>query len=146
LSRRKHVENDGYKALRLGFEDIPEKRLNKPEKGLFAKVKAAPKKYLREFRTEDIDKYEVGQEIKVADMFSDGDKIDVSGISKGKGFQGVVKRLDMPAALNPTVQCITEELVQWVRVKPGKSIQRVRNCRAIWGGEGNCSEPGCSQG
>jgi large subunit ribosomal protein L3 len=90
--QKKTCENDGYKAIRLGFEDIPEKRLNRPEKGLFAKIKAAPKRHLREFRTEDIDKYEVGQDIKVADMFSAGDRVDVTGISKGKGFQGVVKR------------------------------------------------------
>lgn len=90
--QKKTVENDGYTAIKLGFEDIPEKKLNKPEKGLFSKINVTPKKYLREFRTEDIDKFEVGQQINVADMFSSGDRIDVSGISKGKGFQGVMKR------------------------------------------------------
>ncbi len=90
--QKKTVESDGYNALKLGYEEIPEKKLNKPEKGAFTKVKVSARRYLREFRTEDIDKYEVGQEIKVADMFSDGDKVDVSGISKGKGFQGVIKR------------------------------------------------------
>ena len=90
--QKKTYENDGYKAIKLGFEDIPEKKLNRPEKGLFSKIKAAPKKYLREFRTEDIDKYVVGQDIKVTDMFGAGDRVDVSGISKGKGFQGVLRR------------------------------------------------------
>ncbi len=90
--QKKTIENDGYTALKLGFEDIPEKKLSKPEKGLFAKIKVASKRYLREFRTDDINKYEVGQEIKAADMFNAGDRIDVSGISKGKGFQGTIKR------------------------------------------------------
>ncbi|HPP36478.1 MAG TPA: 50S ribosomal protein L3 [Clostridiales bacterium] len=90
--QKKTVENDGYTAIKLGFENVPEKKLNKPEKGLFSKINVTPKKYLREFRTEDIDKFEVGQQINVADMFASGDRIDVSGISKGKGFQGVMKR------------------------------------------------------
>lgn len=90
--QKKTIENDGYTALKLGFEEIPEKKLNKPEKGIFSKVKVSSRRYLKEFRTDVVDKYEVGQEIKVADMFSNGDRIDVSGISKGKGFQGVVKR------------------------------------------------------
>lgn len=90
--QKKTVENDGYTAIKLGFGEVQEKKLNKPDKGLFAKIKTASKKYLKEFRTDDADKYEVGQEVKVADMFSDGDSIDVSGISKGKGFQGVIRR------------------------------------------------------
>jgi len=90
--QKKTYENDGYKAIKLGFEDIPERKLNRPEKGLFAKIKVSPKRYLKEFRTENIDKYEVGQDIKVTDMFSAGDRVDVSGISKGKGFQGTIRR------------------------------------------------------
>ncbi len=90
--QKKTIENDGYTALKLGFEEIPEKKLNKPDKGLYAKIKVSSRRYLKEFRTDDVAKYEIGQEIKVADMFSNGDKIDVSGISKGKGFQGVIKR------------------------------------------------------
>jgi len=66
--------------------------LNKPEKGLFTKIKVSGRRYLKEFRIDDVAKYEVGQEIKVTDMFNDGDRIDVSGISKGKGFQGTIKR------------------------------------------------------
>lgn len=90
--QKKTDENDGYNALKLGYEEISDKKLNKPDKGAFTKVKVSARRYLKEFRTNEIDNYEVGQEIKVADMFSDGDKVDVSGISKGKGFQGVIKR------------------------------------------------------
>ena len=90
--QKKTIETDGYNAVKVGFADANEKRLNKPDKGQFAKIKVAPKKYIREFRTEELDKYEIGQEIKVADMFENGDRIDVTGISKGKGFAGVIKR------------------------------------------------------
>jgi len=90
--QKKTVETDGYKAVKVGFQDVSEKKLNKPEKGLFSKVKVAPKKHLKEFRTEEVEKFEVGQEIKVSDMFQPGDRVDVSGISKGKGFQGTLKR------------------------------------------------------
>lgn len=88
----KTVENDGYSAVKVGFADVSEKKLNKPDKGSFSKLKLDPKKYLKEFRAEDAGKYEVGQNITVEDMFAAGDKIDVSGISKGKGFQGTIKR------------------------------------------------------
>ncbi|MEN6316847.1 MAG: 50S ribosomal protein L3 [Clostridiaceae bacterium] len=90
--QKKTVENDGYSALKLGFGEIAEKKLSKPEKGLFTKINVSSRKYLKEFRIDDVAKYEVGQEIKVADMFNSGDRIDVSGISKGKGFQGTIKR------------------------------------------------------
>lgn len=90
--QKKTVENDGYAAVKVGFGAVTEKRLTKPEKGLFAKLKLAPKKHLKEFKAEDADKYEVGQDIKVDIMFQAGDKIDVSGTSKGKGFQGTIKR------------------------------------------------------
>lgn len=90
--QKKTVENDGYTAVRVGFDEIKENKLNKPDKGIFLKTKIAPKRYLREFRVDDISKYEVGQELKVDEMFQPGDKVDVSGISKGKGFQGVIKR------------------------------------------------------
>lgn len=90
--QKKTVDTDGYGAVKVGFADANEKRLNKPDKGQFSKIKVEPKKYVREFRADDFDKYEVGQEIKVADMFENGEKIDVTGISKGKGFAGVIKR------------------------------------------------------
>ncbi len=90
--QKKTVDTDGYSAVKVGFEDVADKKLNKPERGLFSKIKVSAKKHLREFRAEDSEKYEVGQDIKVEDMFAAGDKIDVSGISKGKGFQGTIKR------------------------------------------------------
>lgn len=84
-------ENDGYGAVQLGFGDIREKLVNKPKKGHFAKAGVANKRYLREFRLDNAEEYEVGQEIK-ADIFAAGDKIDVTAKSKGKGFQGAIKR------------------------------------------------------
>jgi len=90
--QKKTVENDGYSSIKVGFVDASEKKLNKPEKGQFSKIKVAGKKYLREFKLEDVDKFEIGQDIKIGDMFQAGDKIDVSGTSKGKGFQGTIKR------------------------------------------------------
>lgn len=89
--QKKTTEKDGYEAIQLGFADIREKLVNKPIKGHFAKAGAALKRFVREVRLEDINAYEVGQEIK-ADVFAAGEKIDVSGVSKGKGFQGTIKR------------------------------------------------------
>jgi large subunit ribosomal protein L3 len=90
--QKKTVENDGYDALKIGFVDVSEKRLNRPEKGQFSKVKVATKRYLREIKVPDMQTYEIGQEIKVSDMFENGVRVDISGISKGKGFQGTIKR------------------------------------------------------
>lgn len=91
VAQVKSVETDGYNAIQLGFGDVKESKLNKPEKGHFAKAKLALKKHLREFRLDSVDGVNVGEEIKV-DTFQAGDKIDVQGTSKGKGFQGVIKR------------------------------------------------------
>ena len=87
----KTVETDGYESVVVGYGEVKEKSLNKPMKGIFAKANVAPKKYLREFRLEDVSALSVGDEIK-ADVFEAGEKIDVSGISKGKGFAGPMKR------------------------------------------------------
>ncbi|MCY6354721.1 50S ribosomal protein L3 [Clostridium sp. ZS2-4] len=92
--QKKTEEKDGYNAIQVGFEDIREKLANKPKKGHFAKAGVSVKRIVREFRLDNIDEYEVGNEIK-ADIFAVGDKIDVSGISKGKGFQGTIKRWNM---------------------------------------------------
>jgi large subunit ribosomal protein L3 len=89
--QKKTVETDGYEAVQLGFEDKREKLANKPEKGHVAKANTAPKRFIREFRGNDLAGYEVGQEVKV-DIFAAGDLVDVTGISKGKGFQGAIKR------------------------------------------------------
>ncbi|MGL4344779.1 MAG: 50S ribosomal protein L3 [Cellulosilyticaceae bacterium] len=89
--QKKTIENDGYEAIQVGFVDAKEKQLIKPEKGHFAKAGVAAKKYLKEFRLEDISSYEVGNEIK-ADVFAAGEKVDATGISKGKGYQGAIKK------------------------------------------------------
>jgi len=90
ITQIKTVENDGYQAIQVGFVDAKEKALNKPQKGHLAKAGVLKRK-LKEFRVDSLEGYEVGQELK-ADVFAEGEKIDVTGISKGKGFQGVVKR------------------------------------------------------
>lgn len=90
--QKKTIENDGYTAVKVGFEKIEERKLNKPQKGIFLKAKLPFLKHLKEFRVENADGFEVGQEIKVSDMFQAGDRVDVSGTSKGKGFQGTIKR------------------------------------------------------
>ncbi len=87
----KNLQRDGYSALQLGYGSVKEKHLKKPQIGKFKKSNVEPKKYLREFRIDDISSYELGQELK-ADVFEKGDFIDVSGVSKGKGFAGVMKR------------------------------------------------------
>ena len=91
VTQVKTVENDGYAAVQVGFGDIREKLVNKPMKGHFAKAGVAPKRFVREFRLEDAESYAVGQEIK-ADVFAAGDKVDATATSKGKGFQGAIKR------------------------------------------------------
>ena len=87
----KTVEQDGYQAVQLGFGDVKESKLTKPELGKFKKNKLQPKKYLREVRLDSIEGIKVGDELK-ADVFAVGDKVDIQGTSKGKGFQGVIKR------------------------------------------------------
>jgi large subunit ribosomal protein L3 len=87
----KSVETDGYEAVQLGFEDKREKLSNKPEKGHVGKANTAPKRFVKEINGVDLAGYEVGQEVKV-DIFAEGEMVDVTGISKGKGFQGVIKR------------------------------------------------------
>ncbi len=84
-------ERDGYTALQLGYGRVKEKNVSQPMKGHFARAGVEPTRYLKEFRVGDVSEYEVGQEITV-EIFREGEEIDVSGISKGKGFQGVVKR------------------------------------------------------
>ena len=91
VTQVKTIETDGYQAIQLGFGDIKEKKLTKPVKGHFTKVNVTPKKHLREFRLDSIEGLTVGQELK-ADIFAAGDKLDIQGTSKGKGFQGVIKR------------------------------------------------------
>ena len=92
VTQVKTVENDGYSAVQVGFVDKRAKLVNKPLKGHFEKAGVSYKRYVREFKFEDAESYTLAQEIK-ADIFAAGDKIDVTAISKGKGFQGAIKRL-----------------------------------------------------
>lgn len=91
VTQVKTVENDGYSAVQVGFVDKREKLVNKPLKGHFDKAGVSYKRYVRELKLEDAESYTLAQEIK-ADIFAAGDKIDVTAISKGKGFQGAIKR------------------------------------------------------
>ena len=91
VTQVKTQENDGYSAVQVGFGDKREKLVNKPMKGQFDKAGVSYKRFLKEFKFEDAESYELGQEIK-ADIFAAGDKIDATAISKGKGFQGAIKR------------------------------------------------------
>ena len=94
VSQVKTVDNDGYNAIQLGFEDAKEKHLTKAEIGHFAKAGVANKKYLKEFRLDDISGYEVGATVS-ADVFAAGDKVDVTGITKGRGYTGAIKRWNL---------------------------------------------------
>ena len=89
--QKKTAEKEGYAAVQLGYEDIPERKLTKPEMGHLNKAGVAPKKYLREFNLENAAELNVGDIIK-ADTFKEGDFVDVTGTSKGHGYQGVIKR------------------------------------------------------
>ncbi|AYV68858.1 MULTISPECIES: 50S ribosomal protein L3 [Niallia] len=89
--QKKTVEADGYAAVQIGFENKREKLANKPEQGHVAKASTAPKRFVREFRDVSVEEYEVGQEVNVS-IFAEGDIVDVTGVSKGKGFQGSIKR------------------------------------------------------
>ena len=91
VAQVKSVDTDGYDAIQLGFGEVKDKHINKPEKGHFAKSKLTAKKHLREFRTNSAVDVKVGDEVK-ADVFTAGEKVDIQGITKGKGFQGVIKR------------------------------------------------------
>lgn len=91
VTQVKTIENDGYSAVQVGFTDKKEKHTTKPEQGHFEKAGVSYKRFVKEFRLENSEEYVVGQEI-LADVFEAGDKIDVSGTSKGKGYQGAIKR------------------------------------------------------
>ena len=91
IAQKKTTENDGYEAVQIGYGDLKASKVNKPMKGHFAKGDVAPKKVLREFRLEDTSALNVGDIIK-ADVFAEGDAVDVRGTSKGKGYAGVIKR------------------------------------------------------
>ena len=91
VAQKKTVETDGYNAVQLGFADVKEKHMTKPEKGHFEKAGVAFKKHLKEFRLDDISAINVGDVI-TADTFAAGEKVDVTGMTKGHGYSGVIKR------------------------------------------------------
>jgi large subunit ribosomal protein L3 len=92
--QRKTADTDGYEAVQVGFEEVKESRVNKPLNGHFAKAGTTPKRFLREFRLNGDSELKVGDQI-TSEIFKPGDKVDISGKSKGKGFQGVIKRHNM---------------------------------------------------
>ncbi len=89
--QKKTKEKDGYEAVQLGFQDVQEKKLSKPELGHLKKAEVGPKKVLKEFKLDSAAEMNVGDELK-ADVFAKGDKVDITGISRGKGYAGVIKR------------------------------------------------------
>lgn len=91
VTQKKTTETDGYEAIQVGYEDVADKHVNKPAKGHFAKAGVSAKKHLKEFRLEDTSAYNVGDVIAV-DTFAAGEKVDVSGVTKGHGYSGAVKR------------------------------------------------------
>ncbi|MBQ4071062.1 MAG: 50S ribosomal protein L3 [Clostridia bacterium] len=91
VAQKKTVENDGYEAIQLAYEDAKKKHLTKAEIGHFEKAGIAPKKYLKEFRLEDCSAFEAGTVVTV-DTFAQGEKVDITGITKGRGYTGCVKR------------------------------------------------------
>ena len=100
--QKKSAEKEGYASVQLGFEEIPERKLNKPEKGHLDKAGVGALRVLHEFRLENANEMNVGDVVK-ADAFKEGDKVDVTGISKGKGYAGVIKRWG--AQRTPTCSC-----------------------------------------
>ena len=91
VTQKKTTENDGYSSVQLGYGDLKAQKVTKPQKGHFAKADVAPKKTLREFRLDDADSHNVGDLVK-ADVFEAGERVDVTAVSKGKGYAGVIKR------------------------------------------------------
>ncbi len=86
------MEDDGYTAVQIAYGELPSRKANKPTAGHFAKAGVPPSRHLMEVRLDEVDSFELGQELRVGDLFEAGSKADVSGVSKGKGFQGVMKR------------------------------------------------------
>ena len=144
VTQIKSVENDGYEAVQVGFVDKKDKIINKDkggkkeivhrhgvtkaEQGHFAKAGVTGKRFVREFKFENASEYELGQEIK-ADIFAAGDKIDATAISKGKGFQGAIKRQE---DLWLMVLSIIAMLVQTVLVQIQVKYSKENTCRDIW--------------
>ena len=127
--QKKTIATDGYDAIQVGFEDKREKLATKAHKGHVAKAGTAPKRFIKEFRYDEMMSYEVGQEIKV-DSFVAGEVVDVTGTSKGKGYQGVIKRHGQHIQKD-MVQVLIELLVQWDQSLQIELLQ-VRNYQGKW--------------
>jgi len=125
-------EKEGYNAVQLGFEEVGEKKLSKPEQGHLKKAGVNPVKHLKEFRLEDDSKLEVGDVVK-ADLFAEGDKVDVTGISKGHGYAGVVKRFGQGRTRPATAAArFTGTPVPWARAPILPVFSRERSRPATW--------------
>ena len=131
VTQVKTEENDGYKAVQVGFVDKREKLVNKPVKGHFDKAGVSYKRYVREFRFENAEEYNVKDEIK-ADIFAEGDKVDATAISKGKGFQGAIKRLGQHRGPWLTVPSSTVIRVPMVPQQLRAAYSRAKACRVTW--------------
>ncbi|WP_370751226.1 50S ribosomal protein L3 [Eubacterium sp.] len=129
VTQVKTVENDGYDAVQVGFEDIREKLGNKPVKGMFDKAGVSCKRYVREFKLEG--EYAVKDEIK-ADIFEAGDKVDATAIAKGKGFQGAIKRHGQSRGPMAHGSNIIDMLVQTVLVHHLVRYLKERECLVTW--------------
>ena len=131
VTQVKTEENDGYEAVQVGFGDIRESLVNKPEKGHFDKAGVAVKRFVKEFRFDNAAEYTVGQEIK-ADIFADGDHIDATAVSKGKGFQGAIKRHGQSRGPMAHGSKITVMQVPMVLVLIRARYSKENTCQVIW--------------
>ena len=131
VTQVKTEENDGYKAVQVGFVDKREKLVNKPQKGHFDKAGVSYKRYVREFRFENAEEYSVKDEIK-AEIFAAGDKIDATAISKGKGFQGAIKRHGQHRG--PMLMVLNSIVIRvpMVPLLPQAAYSRARECLDRW--------------
>ena len=137
ISQKKTVENDGYAAVQMGYGDMKAHKVNKPMQGHFAKGDVAPKKVLREFRLENTDAYNVGDLVKV-DVFAAGDKVDVCGTSKGKGYAGGIKRWNLHR-LKETHGSGPVAPPRWFQRRMFRSVQSVQ-------GQASARPPRCGEG
>ena len=121
--QKKSVEKEGYASVQLGFEEIPERKLNKPEKGHLDKAGVGALRVLHEFRLENANEMNVGDVVK-ADAFKEGDKVDVTGISKGKGYAGVIKRWGAPRRRPGPPSCRLHGLLHGSQPHPSRQDRR----------------------
>ena len=127
VTQVKTVANDGYSAVQVGFVDKREKLVNKPVKGHFDKAGVSYKRFVREFRLDDAENYSVKDEIK-ADVFAAGEKVDATAISKGKGFQGAIKRHGLWLMVLSTIVMLVPTALQ----QHQDAYSRVSTCQVIW--------------